>query len=139
MSDGTDGIPTAVVAGTLIAEVCELVADRVSAAGPDATARLFTCPRGGRIHHRSATRRDSREPGGAALSYEHRHHHDLRHTVHVQFRHFVGLQTIQDLLGYNSIGVTNAIYVDVLREVQRDAVDRLSHLFGPDDEVDTAP
>jgi hypothetical protein len=35
--------------------------------------------------------------------------------------------------------VTSAIYVDVLREVQRDAVDRLSHLFGPADEADTAP
>ncbi|MCU1609737.1 MAG: hypothetical protein JWM45_1653, partial [Pseudonocardiales bacterium] len=33
--------------------------------------------------------------------------------------------------------VTSAIYVDVLREVQRDAVDRLGHLFGPDDESDT--
>jgi len=29
--------------------------------------------------------------------------------------------------------------VDVLREVQRDAVDRLSHLFGPDGECGTAP
>jgi hypothetical protein len=33
--------------------------------------------------------------------------------------------------------VTSAIYVDVLREMQRDAVDRLGHLFGPDDETDT--
>ncbi|HEX8759261.1 MAG TPA: hypothetical protein VF734_04630 [Pseudonocardiaceae bacterium] len=32
---------------------------------------------------------------------------------------------------------TSAIYVDVLREVQRDAVDRLGHLFEPDDETDT--
>jgi hypothetical protein len=44
-----------------------------------------------------------------------------------------------DLLGHSSIGVTSAIYVDVLREVQRGAVDRLSHLFGPDGEVGTAP
>jgi hypothetical protein len=33
--------------------------------------------------------------------------------------------------------VTSAIYVDVLREVQRDAVDRLGHLFGRDDQTDT--
>jgi hypothetical protein len=33
--------------------------------------------------------------------------------------------------------VTSAIYVDVLREVQCDAVDRLGNLFGPDDESDT--
>jgi integrase len=38
---------------------------------------------------------------------------------------------------HSSIGVTSAIYVDVLQEVQRDAVDRLGHLFGPDDESDT--
>jgi integrase len=49
------------------------------------------------------------------------------------------LQTIRDLLGHSSIGVTSAIYVDVLREVQHDAVDRISHLFGPDGEVGTAP
>jgi hypothetical protein len=42
----------------------------------------------------------------------------------------VDLQTIKDLLGHSSIGVTSAIYVDVLREVQREAVDRLGHLFG---------
>jgi hypothetical protein len=40
------------------------------------------------------------------------------------------LQTVKDLLEHSSIGVTSAIYVDVLRQVQRDAVDRLSHLFG---------
>ena len=34
-------------------------------------------------------------------------------------------------------GVTSAIYVDVLRKVQRDAVDCLGHLFGPDGETDT--
>ncbi|PZS19946.1 MAG: hypothetical protein DLM60_09420, partial [Pseudonocardiales bacterium] len=53
------------------------------------------------------------------------------------FAQGVDLQTIRDLLGHSSIGVTSAIYVDVLREVQRDAVDRLGHLFGPDDETDT--
>jgi hypothetical protein len=31
------------------------------------------------------------------------------------------------------------IYVDVLREVQRDAVDRLGHLFGPADETEATP
>jgi hypothetical protein len=41
------------------------------------------------------------------------------------------------LLGHSSIGVTSSIYVDVLREVQRDAVDRLRHLFGLGDDTDT--
>jgi integrase len=64
--------------------------------------------------------------------------HDLRHScATLLFAQGVDLQTIRDLLGHSSIGVTSAIYVDVLREVQRDAVDRLGHLFGPDDETDT--
>ncbi|MGH3868691.1 MAG: tyrosine-type recombinase/integrase [Pseudonocardiaceae bacterium] len=66
--------------------------------------------------------------------------HDLRHScATLLFAQGVELQMIQDLLGHSSIGVTSAIYVDVLREVQRDAVDRLGHLFGPDDEAGTAP
>jgi site-specific recombinase XerC len=40
-------------------------------------------------------------------------------------------QTIKDLVGHSSIGVTSAIYVD-------DAVDRLSQLFDPDNGTDTA-
>jgi hypothetical protein len=35
---------------------------------------------------------------------------------------------IRNFLGHNSIGVTRAFYVNVLREVQRDAVDRIGHL-----------
>ncbi len=66
--------------------------------------------------------------------------HDLRHScATLLFAQGVDLQTIRDLLGHSSIGVTSAIYADVLREVQRDAVDRLGHLFGPDDETDTQP
>lgn len=66
--------------------------------------------------------------------------HDLRHScATLLFAQGVDLQTIKDLLGHSSIGVTSAIYVDVLREVQRDAVDRLSHPFGPDNRTDTAP
>jgi integrase len=65
--------------------------------------------------------------------------HDLRHScATLLFALGVDLQTIKDLLGHSSIGVTSAIYVDVLREVQRDAVDRLSHLFNPDNKTDTA-
>ena len=64
--------------------------------------------------------------------------HDLRHScATLLYAQGVDLQTIRDLLGHSSIGVTSAIYVDVLREVQRDAVDRLGHLFGPDDQTDT--
>lgn len=64
--------------------------------------------------------------------------HDLCHScATLLFAQGVDLQTIRDLLGHSSIGVTSAIYFDVLREVQRDAVDRLGHLFGSDDETDT--
>ncbi len=62
--------------------------------------------------------------------------HDPSLLCTLLFAQGVDLQTIRDLLGHSSIGVTSAIYVDVLREVQRDAVDRLGHLFGPDDETD---
>ena len=66
--------------------------------------------------------------------------HDLRYScATLLFAQGVDLQTIRDLLGHSPIGVTSAIYVDVLREVQRDAVDRLGHLFGADDETDTWP
>jgi integrase len=65
--------------------------------------------------------------------------HDLRHScVTLLFAQGVDLQTIRDLLGHRSIGVTSAIY-DVLREVQRDTVDRLGRLFGSNDEADTSP
>ncbi|MGH3825006.1 MAG: hypothetical protein ACRDRA_19540 [Pseudonocardiaceae bacterium] len=61
---------------------------------------------------------------------------EVRSCATLLFAQGVDLQTIRDLLGHSSIGVTSAIYVDVLREVQRDAVDRLGHLFGSD-ETDT--
>ena len=62
----------------------------------------------------------------------------LRHScAMLLFAQGVDLQTVRDLRGHSSIGVATAIYVDVLREVQRDAVDRLGHLFAPDDETDT--
>jgi site-specific recombinase XerD len=61
--------------------------------------------------------------------------HDLRHScATLLFTQGAELQTIRDLLGHSSIGVTSAIYVDV----RRDAVDRLGHLFGPDGKADTA-
>ncbi len=64
--------------------------------------------------------------------------HDLRHScATLLYAQGVDLQTIKDLLGHSSIGVTSAIYVDVLREVQREAVDRLGHLFGSGDDTDT--
>jgi len=66
--------------------------------------------------------------------------HDLRHScATLLFAQGVDLQAIRDLLGHSSIGVTSAIYVDVLREVQRDAVNRLDHLLGPDDETAAGP
>ena len=64
----------------LIAEVRELVANRVAGAGPDPMARLFTGPRGGRITTavlRDATHWDEVVTG---LGYEYLRRHDLRHT-----------------------------------------------------------
>jgi integrase len=64
--------------------------------------------------------------------------HDLRRScATLLYAQGVDLQTIKDLLGHSSIGVTSAIYIDVLREVQRDAVDRLGHLFGSGNDTDT--
>jgi site-specific recombinase XerD len=87
----------------------------------------------GAAKHQSDVRRSSQAGSSQAHPF-----HDLRHScATLLFAQGVDLQTIRDLLGHSSIGVTSAIYVDVLREVQRDAVDRLGHLFGPDDESDT--
>lgn len=66
--------------------------------------------------------------------------HDLRHScATLLFAQGADLQTIKDLLGHSPIGVTSAIYVDGLREVQRDAVDHLGHLFGSGSDADTVP
>ncbi|MFC5139776.1 tyrosine-type recombinase/integrase [Actinomycetospora rhizophila] len=64
----------------LIAEVRELVTERVAAAGPDPTARLFAGPRGGRIT--TAVLRDAThwDEVVTALGFEHLRRHDLRHT-----------------------------------------------------------
>ena len=64
----------------LIAEVRELVTNRVTAAGPDPTARQFTGPRGGRIT--TAVLRDAThwDEVVTPLGYEHLRRHDLRHT-----------------------------------------------------------
>jgi hypothetical protein len=44
------------------------------------------------------------------------------------FTQGVDLQADPEFPRTNAIGVTSAFYVDVLREVQRDAVDRIGHL-----------
>jgi integrase len=64
----------------LIAEVRDLVANRIAAAGPDPAARLFTGPRGGRIT--TAVLRDAThwDEVVTTLGYEHLRRHDLRHT-----------------------------------------------------------
>lgn len=64
----------------LIAEVRELVTNRIAAAGRDPEARLFTGPRGGRIT--TAVLRDAThwDEVVTALGYEHLRRHDLRHT-----------------------------------------------------------
>lgn len=64
----------------LIAEVRELVSNRVAAANSNPTARLFTGPRGGRIT--TAVLRDAThwDEVVTALGYEHLRRHDLRHT-----------------------------------------------------------
>ncbi|BFU47664.1 hypothetical protein KRMM14A1004_59010 [Krasilnikovia sp. MM14-A1004] len=41
----------------------------------------------------------------------------------------VEIERIQDVLGHSSPTVTKAIYVEVTRRVQQEAVDRLGFLF----------
>jgi integrase len=41
----------------------------------------------------------------------------------------VSVDNIQDVLGHSSPTITKMIYIEVSREVQRGAVDRLGHLF----------
>lgn len=64
----------------LIAEVRELVTERLAAAGPNPDARLFTGPRGGRIT--TAVLRDATHWDDVVtkLGHEHLRRHDLRHT-----------------------------------------------------------
>jgi integrase len=56
------------------------VTNRIAAAGPDPTARLFTGPRGGRIT--TAVLRDAThwDEVVTKLGYEHLRRHDFRHT-----------------------------------------------------------
>ncbi|MGB9279683.1 MAG: tyrosine-type recombinase/integrase [Pseudonocardiaceae bacterium] len=115
-----------------------------AASGRPARSRRPVDGLGSGVHHAQghANRTTQHQPDVDALvkraGVQRIRFHDLPHScATLMFAQGVDLQTIRDLLGHSSIGVTSAIYVDVLREVQRDAVDRLGHLFGADDESDT--
>ncbi len=59
--------------------------------------------------------------------------HDLRHScATLLFTMGVDAATVQRVLRHSSITVTTGTYVDVIYEVQHDAVDRLSVLFDHD-------
>ena len=51
--------------------------------------------------------------------------------AHIAFRPRRRSSDHQRLVGQSSLGVTSTVYGYMLRQMQRDAVDRLSHLFGP--------
>lgn len=56
--------------------------------------------------------------------------HDLRHScATLLYAHGVDPGTIQVILGHSSITVTMSVYVEIMREVQQDAVDRMTGLF----------
>jgi integrase len=89
----------------LIAEVRELVAGRIAAAGPDPAARLFTGPRSGRIT--TAVLRDAThwDEVVTALGYEHLRRHDLRHTG-LTSNAGVPVHVLRKIAGHGSLTTT---------------------------------
>jgi integrase len=61
--------------------------------------------------------------------------HDLRHScATLLFTQGVEAATVQRILGHSSITVTTSTYVDVIEQVQHDALSRLDVLFEDDDQ-----
>lgn len=61
--------------------------------------------------------------------------HDLRHSCATMlFAPGVEAATVQRILGHSSITVTTSTHVDVIEQVQHDALSRLDVLFDDDDE-----
>jgi site-specific recombinase XerD len=61
--------------------------------------------------------------------------HDLRHScATLLFAQGVEAATVQRILGHSSITVTTSTYVDVIEQVQHNALSRLDVLFEDDDE-----
>jgi hypothetical protein len=61
--------------------------------------------------------------------------HDLRHScATLLFAQGVEAATVQRILGHSSITVTTSTYVDVIEQVQHDALSKLDGLFDEDDE-----
>lgn len=61
--------------------------------------------------------------------------HDLRHScATLLFAQGVEAATVQRILGHSSITVTTSTYVDVIEQVQQDALSRLDVLFDDGDE-----
>lgn len=57
--------------------------------------------------------------------------HDLRHScATLLYEQGVPIEKIQDVLGHSSPTITKMIYVEVTREAQRSATDKLGYLFG---------
>jgi integrase len=67
-----------------------------------------------------------RRAGGRVIRF-----HDLRHTcATLLFAKGVEAATVQRLFGHSSITVTTEVYLEVLQQVQQEAVSRLDGLFG---------
>ncbi|MFI6484737.1 tyrosine-type recombinase/integrase [Nonomuraea sp. NPDC050663] len=91
----------------IIAEVRELVLDRIAAADRDPAARLFTGPRGGRIS--TAVLRDAThwDEVVTKLGYEHLRRHDLRHTGLTWMADAgVPLHVLRKIAGHGSLTTT---------------------------------
>lgn len=64
--------------------------------------------------------------------------HGLRHScTTLSYGQGLPLENIQDVLGHSSPVITKMIYIEVTKNIQRDAVDRLDYLF--DDGDDQGP
>jgi integrase len=90
---------------------------------------VFTTRLGTPIEPRNINREFDKLCAGAELRRI--RFHDLRHScATLLYAQGVEPGTIKEVLGHSSITVTMGLYVEVLQETQREAVDRLGHLFG---------
>jgi len=110
--------------------------ERVSAGGDWQDLDLvFATPRGGPMEPRNVNRAFTallRRAGLRPIRL-----HDLRHScATLLFAQGVEAATVQRILGHSSITVTTSTYVDVIEQVQHDALSRLDGLFDEDDQAD---
>ncbi len=106
-------------------------------AGPDWTdsGLAFTTPTGGPLAPANLTRwfRSFLDRAGLRRI----RFHDLRHsTATLLLEQGVDLVVIKELLGHAHIGVTAGVYAHVRLQLQRQAIDTLSHALSQEDNPD---